>query len=102
MTLFDISTSALKDTVWVAGPDGSCLGRFSKKFGLDVHTSAEAQLDGAAQCLYCTHSPAGPEDWKIFRAKMLEHHGIEVPENFIVFAPPQKINPAKASGQWRV
>ena len=33
MDLYSIDVSALGDTVWVTGDDGSCVGRFSKRFG---------------------------------------------------------------------
>lgn len=82
---FEITTSTLRDTVWVNGPDGSCLARFSKRYGIDVHTSAEAQLAGAEQCLFCTHAPAGPEEWQVFREQVHRHHAIEIPENILSF-----------------
>lgn len=59
-------------------PDGGTVGRFSKRWGLDVHTTATAQLGGASQCLHCTHEPAGRDQWLEFCALMAEHHGIEV------------------------
>ena len=42
-------------TVWVHSADGSTVGRFSKRFGLDVHRTVTEQLQGASQCLHCTH-----------------------------------------------
>lgn len=35
-----VQVSACGTTVWVHGLDGSTVGRFSKRFGMDVHTTA--------------------------------------------------------------
>lgn len=73
-------------TVWVNGSDGSCIGRFSKRFGLDVHKTASEQVAGGAQCLYCTHEPAGPPAWDEFRLHMKEHYEIDVPTDLVKWA----------------
>lgn len=65
-------------TVWVTGPDGSCVGRFSKRFGLDVHRTVTAQMAGEPQCLHCTHEPATWQDWLTFCDDMFMHFGIRV------------------------
>ena len=57
--------------VWVN--TSVCLGRFSR-FGVDVHQTAEKQLEGEQQCLDCSTTP----DWDRFKASMLTHHGIVV------------------------
>lgn len=72
-------------TVWVHSMDGSTVGRFSKSFGLDVHTTARAQLAGADQCLNCTHEPAGKAEWALFCRLMREHHQIDVPIDLVEF-----------------
>lgn len=78
-----VQVSADQSTVWVHALDGSTVGRFSKRFGLDVHTTATQQMQGAAQCLHCTHVPATAEDWQLFCELMLQHHGIEVDSTLI-------------------
>lgn len=83
--LYSIDVSARGDTVWVTGHDGSCVGRFSKRFGIDVHRTVTEQMAGAAQCLHCTHEAAGATDWDVFREAVLLHHGIEVPMDTIRF-----------------
>lgn len=80
-----IDVSANGDTVWVTAHDGSCVGRFSKRFGIDVHRTVTEQLAGADQCLHCTHERAGEKEWAIFRAAIAEHYGIEVPASAISF-----------------
>lgn len=77
---FGIQVAPDGRTLWVFSSDGSTIGRFSKSFGMDVHTTVGAQLSGARECLHCTHEPAGPEEWGRFRAKMAEHFGVELDE----------------------
>lgn len=80
-----IDVSSRGDTVWVTAHDGSCVGRFSKRFGIDVHRTVTEQLEGADQCLHCTHEPSGEAEWKAFREAVLQHHGIDVPVDVIDF-----------------
>lgn len=80
-----IQVSADRSTVWVHAVDGSTVGRFSRRFGMDVHTTVTAQLAGASQCLHCTHEPAGKVEWMEFCRLMREHHGIEVRDRLMVF-----------------
>lgn len=82
----EIQSNALGDTLWVNAADGSCIARFSKRFGIDVHSSAESLMAGASHCLYCTHGAAGPAEWHTFRQKVQEHHGVDVPEGAVTFA----------------
>lgn len=72
-------------TVWVHALDGSTVGRFSKRFGLDVHTTVTEQLEGAGQCIHCTHEPATESDWQLFCLKINEHHGINVDSQLVQF-----------------
>ena len=53
-------------TVWVHSMDGSTVGRFSRRFGLDVHRTVTEQLQGAPQCLHCTHEVPSHADWVLF------------------------------------
>ncbi|RQQ88740.1 hypothetical protein DF134_19415 [Burkholderia stagnalis] len=85
MNTYSIDVSSLGDTVWVTAHDGSCVGRFSKRFGIDVHRTVTEQLAGADQCLRCTHTPAGAIEWSVFREEIAKHYGIEVPVDAISF-----------------
>lgn len=80
-----VQVSADGSTVWVHALDGSTVGRFSKRFGLDVHTTVTHQMGGAAQCLHCTHTAATHSDWLTFCRLMAEHHGIRVKDDLIHF-----------------
>lgn len=71
--------------VWVHANDGSTVGRFSKRFGIDVHTTATQQLEGSPQCLHCTHSPGTASDWELFCDPLNAHHLITVPKSLIKF-----------------
>jgi hypothetical protein len=68
-------------TVWVNGPDGCCLGRFSR-FGVDVHRTFAEQAAGLGQCLTCTHGIADNRDWRLFQAEMQGHHGVVVSDKY--------------------
>lgn len=73
-------------TVWVhSAADGSTVGRFSKRFGIDVHRTVTEQLAGKDQCLFCTHDPAGAKEWADFRREILANFNIDVPEDCISF-----------------
>lgn len=75
---YEVIISELADTVWINGPDGSCVGRFGR-MGIDLHTTATEQLNGASQCRLCTHGKPSPEDWALFRAKAAEWWNVEIP-----------------------
>lgn len=80
---YGIDVSGDGGTVWVHSADGSCIGRFSKKFGIDVHTSVSAQMAGEGQCLHCTHEPAGQAAWSDFRAQIKTHYRIDIPDDLV-------------------
>ncbi|SEK08881.1 hypothetical protein SAMN05192539_104243 [Paraburkholderia diazotrophica] len=82
---YEIAVSGSGDTVWINGNDGLCWARFSKRFGIDVHRSASMQ-QADTECLYCTHGEAGVDDWAIFRAEVLRHHGVAVDADTLSFA----------------
>lgn len=68
-------------TVWVnSGVDGSSLARFSK-FGIDIHTSAQEQMDGGPQCLLCTHTKPTALEWVMFCQKVEGIYGVIIPDN---------------------
>ena len=81
---YEVIVSGNGDTLWISGADGLCWVRFSRRFGVDVHRSASTQED-KGECLYCTHGGAGFDDWTIFRAEVLQHHGIVVPADSVTF-----------------
>ena len=64
-------------TVWVNSQQGDCIGRFGRN-GIDIHRTVEAQLNGADQCLHCTHGAVTADRWQEFKDKMLELYGVTV------------------------
>lgn len=80
-----VQVSHCGNTVWVYSMDGSTIGRFSKKFGMDVHTTATEQMSGAGECIRCTHEPAGPAQWQEFRELIFKHYGVSVTADIITF-----------------
>ena len=70
-------------TVWVHALDGSTVGRFSKRFGIDVHSTTSQQMDGAPQCLHCTHVAPSAKDWRIFCELMHQHYKVDVDPSLI-------------------
>lgn len=71
-------------TVWVNNESGDCLARFGT-LGIDNHTSTEEQLNGASQCLYCTHGKTDINDWLTLKLKVNEIYGVHVPEQLSPF-----------------
>lgn len=82
---WEIMVSHCGRTAWVSGGDGSTIGRFSKTFGVDVHRTATEQMRGEGECLLCTHEPAGPLEWDLFREALLRHYAINVPKDAMRF-----------------
>jgi len=80
---FDVQVSGCNRTVWVNAADGSCIGRFSKVFGIDVHRTGSEQMAGERECLFCTHTKAGPTEWDQFREAMLHHHGVALANDLL-------------------
>ena len=72
-------------TVWVHADDGSTPGRFSKVFGMDVHTTVTEQLAGSGQCLRCTHTAPGQKEWDEFCDLMRQHYGFVVDRTLVRF-----------------
>ena len=82
----EIVVNERKTIVWVNNAtDGSCIGRFSKTAGMDIHRTGTEQMEGKGECLYCTHGKPTYEDWRLFVQKMYAHYKIEIPLDLIKF-----------------
>ena len=73
-----VQVSECGNTIWIHAEDGTTVGRFSKVFGMDVHTCISNQLDGASQCLHCTHAKPSREDWLKFCELILLHYSVKL------------------------
>jgi hypothetical protein len=78
-----IQVSDCGNTVWIHSSEGSTVGRFSKTFGMDVHTTVSEQMDGASQCLNCTHQKPSRLDWLNFCSLVKDNYDIKVPVDLI-------------------
>jgi hypothetical protein len=63
-------------TVWVNDEVGN-IGRFSWT-GIDVHPTIIEQMDGASECLACTHGLTHLADWRNFQSLMKQHYHVDV------------------------
>lgn len=91
-----VQVSENKQTVWCHALDGSTVGRFDWRYGLDVHTTVTAQMAGANQCLHCTHEPATLEDWRIFCDQMWRHHATFVDKDLLMEPCPAETQTMQA------
>jgi hypothetical protein len=82
---YDVRVSSNGSTVWVDTSDGSTVGRFSKIFGMDVHTTVTQQLEGKSQCLACTHDKPTRDDWLLFCSLIADHYAIHLSIDLITF-----------------
>lgn len=69
-----------RETVWVNGNDGGCIGRFSRS-GVDVHKTATDQIRDGNECIDCFRG----SDWKRFADGMLLHHGVKIDKSWCPF-----------------
>jgi hypothetical protein len=72
-------------TLWINGPQGESVARFTanqylKLAVVDVHADIETQRITGEQCLACEHGEPTREIWERFKAAVLEHYGLKVPE----------------------
>lgn len=79
---YELQTTPLRDRVWIHASDGSTVGRFGRG-GVDLHNTITDQMAGLPECRLCTHGRPTAEDWKLFREKVLEWWGLDVPESAI-------------------
>ncbi len=93
MSGHQVQVSADRSTVWVhSRRDGSTVGRFSKSFGMDIHTTVGQQMQGQPQCLHCTHQAATERDWRKFIELMHQHHQIVVKPCLLSFERDVRVN----------
>lgn len=69
-------------TVWINASDGSSIARFGR-MGIDIHTSSTDQMNGAPQCLACTHEKTDLFDWRRFQKLIKQHYDIDVNDSYM-------------------
>lgn len=78
---YELQLSVMRDAVWVHSlSDGSTVGRFGRQ-GIDLHNSVTDQMAGKPECRFCTHGQPSPADWQMFRDRVSEWFGIDVPDD---------------------
>ena len=78
---YEIQYGKGTQTVWVHASSGETVGRFSRRFGMDIHTTVEEQLAGKSQCLHCTQGKPSDEEVKLFVSKAKELWDVEIEED---------------------
>jgi hypothetical protein len=82
-----LQTDPIKRRVWVHAPDGSTVGRFDVRFGIDIHNTVTDQLSGKPECLHCTHETPGEGEWALFRDHAKANWNIDIPEDAVDLLP---------------
>lgn len=82
---YELEVSQLKDRLWVNAPDGSCVARFSKRFGADLHHTVTEMMAGAPECIHCTHGVPTSAEWNEFRSRLAESYQVFLPESTLAF-----------------
>lgn len=82
---YEVQYSASKDTLWIHCSSGETVGRFSSKFGMDIHNTIAEQAKGSSQCLHCTHTKPTPEDFDLFCKKAKELWNVKIDKSQINF-----------------
>jgi hypothetical protein len=60
--------------VWVNGPNGASVARYSPRAGRDVHRTIEEQRATGSECLDCSPDP----DFETFVASVERHYGVKI------------------------
>lgn len=68
---------------WINADDGSAVARFNTSTGVDLHNTATAQMEGAPECLWCTHGKPDLKTWIEFIKQVKVTYGVHVPEDAI-------------------
>lgn len=66
-------------TVWV-NTSVCAVGRFGP-YGIDVHRTLQAQMEGQPECLACTHGLTNLDDWRRFQSLMQQHYSVTIPDH---------------------
>jgi hypothetical protein len=64
------------ERVWINGPDGASVARFSSRAGRDIHKPYAEVVATGEECLDCSPSTS----WEEFKEGVLKHYGIDLHE----------------------
>ena len=82
---YEVQYSVNREKLWVHCSTGETVARYDIRFGMDIHTTIQEQMDGAGQCLMCTHGKSNPEEFGRFCDKINELWGVEIDKTQISF-----------------
>ena len=82
---YEIQYSPDKRRIWVHSSTGETVGRYDVRFGMDIHTTMEEQMNGASQCLHCTHGKSNPNEFDEFCDMAKELWGVTIDKRKISF-----------------
>ena len=87
---YELQLSDARNALWVHScQDGSTVARFGR-MGIDLHNTVTEQLAGMPECRYCTHGKPTVADWAMFRQRVAEWFGVDVPADAF---DPKLLNP---------
>ena len=89
---YEICLDQRRDRLWINADDGSAIARFNTRSGVDVHNTVSEQMNGAPECLWCTHGKPDLSTWQDFIKAVEDNFGIKVPDD--------AIDTSKLSGQY--
>lgn len=73
---YQLLVNSTGSRLWLNADDGSSVARFNTKSGVDVHNTASEQIEGAPECLWCTHEQPDYETWLGFVFAVKTHYGV--------------------------
>ena len=85
MKEYKIQYNECRPVVWVHASDGSTVGRFDKRSGIDIHRTVTEQMEGKSQCLHCTHGKTTQKEWDEFVDRSKELWGVVINRDFISY-----------------
>ncbi|MDD2139698.1 hypothetical protein NPS53_08930 [Pseudomonas putida] len=86
---YELQLSDARNAIWIHSSDGSTVGRFGR-MGIDLHNTVTEMMAGAPECRFCTHGKPTVADWELFRSRVLEWYGLDVPADAF---DPKFLNP---------
>jgi len=82
---YQVQYSQCKTKLWVNCSTGDNVARYDIRFGMDIHTTTEEQLQGKPSCLLCTHGKSDQAEFDLFCSKVKELWNVDIDKTQIQF-----------------
>lgn len=82
---YEVQYSENKEKLWVHCSTGETVARYDTRFGMDIHTTIQEQMNGKDQCLMCTHGKSNKKEFDSFCEKVKELWGVIIDKSKIEF-----------------